>query len=428
MSKRVLLAGVLLAAPVFAASSLLQQAEPVLKESDHQKIGKLIKDCVDAKLDGGRGQVEAETELLDGLQKWEKKKQLDGKEALAFPLDLERSIWFSNDYSKVKGVKKGKVATVEFTTSFSEGAQHEYAVWVPSKYNPRESYALVLAIPDAGEKVDAHITEQWTFGDFRDGAIIAAVPMPDDASLWAQIGESGKPGGAALTLTLLGELTRNYAVDFDRIYLAGRGAGVAAAVQLASLFPDRFAGVIGRAGDVGETSTENFRGVPTFFAGAGSRATAFAEACKASGADNCRLAPEGKEEDIWAWMAENPRRPYASEIHLLAGSPFPNKAYWVELPPSDGSVVNRVHGKADRATNTVTVEAEGARYCFLYFNDQLVDLDQPVKVVINGVEHVDTLPRNLRTLTTWLYRSGSDPGKSFVASKRYDIPAKEKSE
>lgn len=428
MSKRATLACVLLAAPVLAVSSLSQQTEPVLKDSDHQKIGKLIKDCVDAKLDGGRGQVEAETELLEGLQKWDKKKQLDGKEPLAFPLDLERSIWFSNDYSKVKGVKKGKVATVEFTTGFSEGAQHEYAVWVPSKYNPRDSYALILAIPDAGEQVDRHISEHWTSDEFKDGAIIAAVPMPEDTSLWSQVGEAGKPGGAALSLTLLGELTRNYAVDFDRIYLAGRGAGVAAAVQLASLFPDRFAGVIGRAGDVGETSTENFRGVATFFAGAGSRATAFAEACKANGADNCRLAPEGKETDIWAWMAENPRRPYAAEIHLLAGSPFPNKAYWVELPPSDGSVPNRIHAKADHATNTVTVDAEGARYCFLYFNDQLVDLDQPVKVVINGVEHVDTLPRNLRTLTTWLYRSGSDPGKAFVASKRYDIPAKEKSE
>lgn len=428
MSKRAFFTSVLFAAPVLALAALPQQTEPVLKDSDHQKIGDLIKDCVDAKLDGGRGLVEAEAELLDGLSKWEKKKQLDGKDPLAFPLDLARSIWFSNDYSKTKGIKKGKVATVEFTTPFTQEGTHEYALWVPSKYNPKQAYPLILAIPDVGEQVDRHITEQWTSDEFRDGALIAAVPMPEDSALWAQIGEAGKPGGAAFVLTMFGELARNYSVDFDRVYLAGRGAGVAAAVQLASLFPDRFAGVIGRTGDTGETSTENFRGVATFFAGGGSRATAFAEACKAAGYDNSRLAPEGKEEDIWAWVQETARNPYAPEIHLLAGSPFPNKAYWVELPQSDGSVLTRINAKADYATNTITVDAEGARYCFLHFNDQIVDLDQPIKVVINGVEHVDTLPRNLRTLTTWLYKSGSDPGKAFVASKRYDIPTKEKSE
>jgi len=428
MSNRALLASILFAAPVLALAGLPQQSEPVLKDSDHQKIGKLIKGCVDAKLDGGRGLVEAETDLLEGLEKWDKKKQLDGKPPLAFPLDLARAIWFSNDYSKTKGVKKGKIATIEFTTPFTQEGQHEYALWVPSKYNAKKAYPLILAIPDSGEQVDKHVSEHWTSSEFRDGALIAAVPMPADDALWAQIGEAGKPGGAAMVLTVFGELTRKYAVDFDRVYLAGRGAGVAAAVQLASLFPDRFAGVIGRAGDAGETSAENFRGLATYFAGGGSRATAFAEACKQMGSDNCTLAPEGKEADIWAWIEATPRQPYAAEVHLLAGSPFPNKAYWVELPPSDGSVVNRINAKADYATNTVTVEAEGARYCFLHFNDQIVDLDQPIKVVINGVEHVDTLPRTLRSLTTWLYKSGSDPGKAFVASKRYDILAKEKSE
>jgi hypothetical protein len=428
MSKRAFLASVLFAAPVLAFTSLPQQTEPVLKDSDHQKIGKLIKECVDAKLDRSKGLVEAETELLEGLEKWNKKKQLGGKAPLAFPLDLGQAIWFSNDYSKTKGIKKGKVSKVEFTTPFTREGEHEYALWTPSKYNAKKSYPLILAIPDSGEDVDKHISEHWISSEFRDGALIAAVPMPADSALWAQIGEAGNPGGAAMVLTMFGELTRNYAVDFDRVYLAGRGAGVASAVELASLFPDRFAGVIGRAGDAGETSTENFRGVASFFAGGGSRATAFAEACKATGTDNSTVAPEGKEADIWAWIQETPRHPFAAEVHLLAGSPFPNKAYWVELPPSDGSIANRITAKADYATNTVTVEAEGARYCFLHFNDQIVDLDQPVKVIINGIEHVDTLPRTMRTLTTWLYRSGSDPGKTFVASKRYDIPAKEKSE
>lgn len=428
MSKRALLASVLLAAPVLAVANLPMQSEPVLKESDHQKIGKLITAYIEARLDNGRGQVEAENELLEDLQKWGKKKQLGDKAPMSFTADLSASIWQSFEYSKAKGVKKGKIENYEVDPFRTGNSKLEFALWVPSKYNPRQAYPLILVIPDVGETPERHISEHWNSSEIKEGAMVACFPMPEDTSLWSQIGTADAPGGTAIALSAMSTITTQHATDFDRVYLAGRGAGVAAAIQLAALYPDRFAGVIGRAGDIGETGAENFHNVATYFSGGGARATAFAEACKSSGTDNCTLQPEGKEADIWAWMTEHPRNPYPSEVHILAGSPFPNKAYWVELPQSDGSVVNRINAKADRETNTITVEAEGARFCFLYFNDEIVDLDQPVKVTINGVEHVDSLPRNVRTMTDWIYRSGSDPGKVFVASKRYDILAREKSE
>ncbi len=436
MSKRPLLASVALAVPfavttVLAAPLLLQAPEPVLKDSEHQKVGKLISACVEAYVAGGKGQFEAEAELLEGLEKWKKKRELDDRPPLAFPADLSRSIWHSFQYSKARGAKKGKVETYPvdpFRTGANEKNLPHFAVWTPAKYNAKESYALVLAIPDAGEDVEKHITEQWTLGDIRDGAILAAVPMPESADKWTEIGDRDEPGGVALTLSVFNEIKDQYAIDFDRVYLAGRGAGVAAAVQLGSMFPDRFAGVIGRSGDVGETGADNFHNLPTYFAGGGSRATTFAESCKADGADNCTLQPEGKEEDVWAWMQANARDPYPAELKLLAGAPFPNKAYWAFTPPSDGSTEIRLDGKIDRASNTITLDVVGARECTLYFNDAMVDLDQPVKVVINGVEHTDSLPRTLRTLTELIYTSGSDPGKVYVASKRYDVAAKEQSE
>src|SRR6185503_4476502 len=136
---------------------------------------------------------------------------------------------------------------------------------------------LILCIPDKGIKPEQHITEKWIAPAIRDSAIIAACPMPDDPTQWTETGGANKPGGVGNLLTVLKEMTRAYAFDYDRVYLAGSGVGVAAALTIASRYPDRFAGVIGRSGDAADTPVDNFKNLPTFFAGAGSGATAFAD-------------------------------------------------------------------------------------------------------------------------------------------------------
>ena len=45
-----------------------------------------------------------------------------------------------------------------------------------------------------------------------------------------------------------------------------------------------------------------------------------------------------------------------------------------------------VKGEIDRATNTVRIEGNGVRDVVLYLNDVLVDMGQPLKVVLNGEE------------------------------------------
>jgi hypothetical protein len=62
----------------------------------------------------------------------------------------------------------------------------------------------------------------------------------------------------------------------------------------------------------------------------------------------------------------------------------------------------------------------------LFFNDVLLDLEKEVKVVCNGTPHVDKIPRNVNTLLGMIRNFRSDPGKLYVAQKKYDLPPKPK--
>lgn len=422
---RVLLSAALGAVLALPAASLVRVSsgppqEPQLKESDLRDLSEALADYIQARIEN-KDVMKTEDEVRQALDKVSKK--LKGADPLASPADLGLALWSSYDYAKSRA-PKGKVDTIE---ADAIGTEFEYAVWAPSKYSARNGpYPLVLCIPDQGESPKQHLTERWAAAEFRDNAILAAPPMPEDPALWGVAGDRTKPGGVAYVLTALKSVSEAYAIDFDRIYLCGRGAGVAAAVSIAGQFPDRFAGVLGRAGDAGEAAPENFRNLPTYFAGGGGQATALEEKITALGYDNCTIDPEGKDEDLWRWMQENPRNSYPTKVTLVPGDPYPTRAYWIQVPPQEGS--GHVEATIDRDSNTITIEATGVSDVQLYFNDRLVDLGQPVHVVCNGAEHVDEIPRSLKTMLDLVFNARSDPGKIFVARKTYHLPERGDSE
>jgi hypothetical protein len=217
----------------------------------------------------------------------------------------------------------------------------------------------------------------------------------------------------------LKELRETYAVDADRVYLVGRGPGVAAAMSLASRYPHLFAGVVGQAGDVGEVEWQNFRNLPTFLQGGGAEATAFFQAIDAE-YKNCTEKADVEPAEIWAWMQQNPRVSNPTVVTLKPGSPIPNKAYWIEIPPTDASDVT-IKAVADRATNTITVTGTGVEAITIYFNDLLVDLDKPVNVILNGREQEALIRRSVDEMLALIVRGTSDSGKIYVARRVYDI-------
>src|SRR5262249_43352232 len=155
-----------------------------------------------------------------------------------------KAMWQSYDYENAKGISKGKVKPLEYAGK-DDGIKFSYAIWSPAKYDPKKSYPLILCIPEKGVKPTDHVTEKWISPELRDNAILCSMSMPgDDVAAWSSPGAEGKPGGGAHVLLAFKMVRDSFAIDFDRVYLAGTGDGVAAALAIASRSPDRLAGVI----------------------------------------------------------------------------------------------------------------------------------------------------------------------------------------
>lgn len=398
--------------------------EEALKPAEHQALGKLIGDYFEAR-DKNKGIDKAEVAVTAELEKLGKKLKRD---PLSLTNDLGRALWIARGYEKIS-VKKGKVLAMELPGSEDKDKKDrpQFAVYSPEKYNPKQAYPLILTIPDKGEKTTDHLTERWTSQSIREGAILAAVPMPEDAAMWTEMGTAESAGGGGNVLRVLREVSAQYAVDFDRIYISGRGEGVAAALMLAARFPYRFAGVIGRTGDAGDAPAENLQNLPTFFAGAGAKATAFAEKIDKLGYKNCTLKADGSEDDIWTWIQANPRASIPASITLFPSEKQPLMAYWLDVPPSEYKFGEHyLKATADRGSNTITIDAEGVQRVTIYFNDLIVDLDKPVKVVCNGAETISTIARGTQKFLDLSYSTKSDPGRPFTMTKQFDIPEKPK--
>ena len=80
----------------------------------------------------------------------------------------------------------------------------------------------------------------------------------------------------------------------------------------------------------------------------------------------------------------------------------------------------RADGVIERETNTITIEGQGFSLATLYLNDELVDLDKPVRVVCNGVETSGLLPRRLSTALDLLVDGTSDANCVYVVEASFD--------
>lgn len=403
-----------------AACAVLVAASPnvdrVLKDKDIRKISSSLADWLEA-LEENSGRVEAEEDVRSELESLNKKK-LKGGDLLMHGEDLGAVIYGANKYDK-KAPKRGLGKVTDQSVQTSRG-KVDFALWLPPKYRAKNGpYQVIITIPDEGVSPEKHISTYWMDGDMRDKTIIAAPKMPGDSKKWSEI-----EGSAAVFLTYR-VLTETYAVDFERIFLGGRGRGGETAVFVANQFHSRFAGAFSWAGDAGEgIPAVNMRHVPVFISGGGARAAAFQERAKAAGIEGVTLNPSGAEAEILAWMGDLRRPAYPTQVSLVPGEKnFPTTGYWLQIARvADPSAVT-VDAEVNRETNTITITGKGVTNVTLYLADGLVDLSKPVTVIANGAENVDTFERSFRTVLSLLEKGKIDPARVFVASKQYSLPS-----
>ncbi|MEM9802580.1 MAG: hypothetical protein AAGA20_19800 [Planctomycetota bacterium] len=413
--------GGIAAAVAFSAPFVQEGGERLLSDRDMSKLSRELTDWFTA-LEERKGRLDAEEGLRKELDKINSKKLKD-RNLLSSPSDLGQLIYLGNDYAK-KQPRRGAGKISMRQLDGGKRGTVDYAAWFPAKYRPKDGpYRVIITIPEEGENPEQHIQENWVDGANRDKSIIVAPKMPGDATTWA----SGD-GIRAVMLSFRGVI-ETFAVDFDRIYIGGRGRGGETAVAIANMFPDRFAGAFSWSGDAGEgIPAENLAHVPVYVSGGGANATALQERAKEAGIETVTLDPGGGETEILGWMDGVQRKAYPDSIKLIPGAPFPTGAYWVQIPALADPEGASIEATADRETNTITLNATGITEATIYLCDGIVDLDKPVTVIANGQKSVDQFSRSFRQFLNLLETGRVDPGRVFVASKQYSFQTVEESD
>ena len=401
---------------IYLSGSAHGQGQNQLEDSELESLAASLASYSEARDSGTdlvAAQVEVETALLSLSP------ALSGGNPLQSPLVLGRAVWLSKDFDDEKR-SRGKIRTdLVKSGSFANGGM-EIAFRLPRDYDPSQgSYPLILSIPDVGESPTEHIQQNWVLKDVKDGAILVCPQMPTTTAEWDQVMIKGRPGGLSHVLTALRIVSDRFSFDPDRVYVCGRGKGVPAAVAAGNYSPQRFAGVIGRAGDAGEVGPSNFGNLPTLFTGAGANAQAFQDASVEAKVDNCTIAPAGKEQDVWDWIEVHPRTTYPGSVSLQVGDPFPTRTYWLRVSPM--APVCKVTATIERETNTIRIDGEGASQVTLYLNDLLVDLGKPLNVICNGVERNAPISPRTALMLNLLSDGISDAGCMYVAQASYSM-------
>jgi hypothetical protein len=227
-----------------------------------------------------------------------------------------------------------------------------------------------------------------------------------------------RPGGLCHVLTMLRYAEEQFAVDFDRLYVAGRGRSVPAALATGNHAPQRFAAIVGRAGDAGELAPDNFANLPTCFTGGGEKAAAFREALQGAAPDHCHIDAEDDEAALWRWIEAHPRRTFPESVTLVVGQPFPTRAYWLRVAPSSPDA--RASATLDREINGIRISTAGVSRVTLYLNDALLDLEKPIRVFLRGEEVSALVPRSMARTLDMLHDGTSDPACVYVADASFD--------
>jgi len=271
--------------------------------------------------------------------------------------DMLREVWGT------EGWPEPGIHTIDWESPF-QPRPVRFAILVGGRL-PRRPFALVLSIPEPGEGPAGHLYRRWT-GVGDDHVVLAPERTPDDES---------RPGRLLLPLRNARE---RWAVDDDRIVVAGFGKGAAVAARLASVFADRFAGVVLDTPDVPSVPlAENLSSLPLL---------------EVSG-------DEALFSRVSTWLARGARgRPIARNLFprridwRIGPDGAASRAWWLLVSRRrSGTETGRIRAEI-RPDNRIHIDTEGVRRFRVLLNDRLVDLDRPVILRVNGDRVISRVP------------------------------------
>lgn len=281
---------------------------------------------------------------------------------------------------------------------------------------PKDGRSLYISMHGGGNAPSAVNDQQWSnqirLYQPEEGLYVAPRAPWDDWNMWF------KPGLDEFFEQLIATAVVMEDVNPDKVYLMGYSAGGDGVWRMAPRMADRWAAASMMAGHPGEASQLNLRNVP-FMIWMGENDAAYDRnrlaAVHGRLMDTLQMAdPQGyvhethivagkghwmDREDAAAlpWMAKFRRNPYPSKVVWRQEDVVRPSLYWlsvrVETARSGMTVIAEYQG------NTVNVLHSDYPELTIGLNDQMMDLDLPVRVVYQGkVLFEGKVNRTIRTL------------------------------
>jgi predicted esterase len=295
-----------------------------------------------------------------------------------------------------------------------------YCVQLPPEYDPWRRYPAIVALHAEGESAPRQI--DWWAGQWspqtqrtgqaaRHGYIVIA---PE----WAAHGQTEYGSSFrehAIVLASLRDACRRFAIDTDRVYLAGHSMGGDAAWDIGLAHPDLWAGVIPIAAMAQRYCNyykKNARYVP-FYVVAGEldgarlpNSSIVLNHCLSSSNCNTTLIEfrgRGHEDfyeeilAIFDWMGRCRRHFFPRQFACATMRPWDNFFWWVEVedlaprttvdpadwPPPKNTQPSQVSATSIPESNAVTVRSGAAR-TILWLSPEMFNFKRRAAISING--------------------------------------------
>jgi poly(3-hydroxybutyrate) depolymerase len=314
-----------------------------------------------------------------------------------------------------------------------------YIVAAPPGYSPRRSYPLVVALHGGGRGVGSAGQIMGLLGGHYQskGCIVAAPTVPPGAVF-------AEPVGEKFVREILWEVALDYAVDPDRIYCTGHSMGGVGAWYMPTRMPDIFAASSPAAGNPScVVDYEMFYNTPLYVVHGSTDVQVkpdqdreAAKAIKAIPAKNKRKGffvyreittgdarghalPAKVIKDMSSWMLKYKRNWIPERVICVcpflrtneqAVIPY-SRSFWIAI---DGCAFK---GKVDAVLekdNVIRITASGANKIEVFLSDDMVNLDRPVRIFLNGRQvHDKVVPRSVEFLLRHIEKT-RDRGRAFA--------------
>ncbi len=229
-------------------------------------------------------------------------------------------------------------------------------------------------------------------------------------------------------------------VNPDKVYLLGYSAGGEGVWQLAPRMADRFAAASAMAGHPNNASLDGLRNLPfALFVGGNDGAYERNTVALEKTAELDRLLQadpggyvhlsriyeglghwmNGKDAEALPWMAEFARNPWPKKIVWVQGGVTHDRFYWLKMPSKTTAkegqmIVATVEGQ------TIQLEGDLPRGMTLLLSDDLLDLDEPITVIVNHTQVSNSkIPRTAFTIRECLKERPDPPA---AATARFIVP------